>query len=38
MFRVLIAEDDHELNQLFQRVLSKNGYTAVGVANGCDYL
>ena len=38
MFRVLIAEDDRELNQLFQRVLSKNGYTAVGVANGQEAL
>lgn len=34
MFKILIAEDDRELRQLFQHVLTKNGYTAVGVSNG----
>lgn len=34
MFKILIAEDDHELRQLFQHVLTKNGYTVVGVSNG----
>ncbi len=34
MFKILIAEDDRELRQLFQHVLAKNGYSAVGVSNG----
>lgn len=34
MFRILIAEDDRELRQLFAHVLSRNGYTVVGVSNG----
>ncbi len=34
MFRILIAEDDKELRQLFSHVLTRNGYTAVGVSNG----
>jgi len=34
MFRILIAEDDAELRQLFQRVLTKNGYSVKGVADG----
>ena len=34
MFKILIAEDDRELRQLFQHVLTKNGYVAVGVSNG----
>ena len=34
MFKILIAEDDRELRQLFQHVLTKNGYTVVGVSNG----
>lgn len=34
MFRILIAEDDRELRQLFAHVLTRNGYTAVGVSNG----
>ena len=38
MFRILIAEDDRELNLLFQRVLTRNGYVAVGVANGREAL
>ena len=38
MFKILIAEDDRELRQLFQHVLMKNGYTAVGVSNGAEAL
>ena len=34
MFKILIAEDDRELRQLFQHVLTKNSYAAVGVSNG----
>ena len=34
MFKVLIAEDDRELRQLFSRVLVKNGYSVVGVSDG----
>ena len=34
MFKILIAEDDHELRQLFAHVLTKNGYTVLGVSNG----
>ncbi|MBQ8555147.1 MAG: response regulator transcription factor [Clostridia bacterium] len=34
MFKILIAEDDAELRQLFQHVLSKNGYDTTGVSNG----
>ena len=33
MFKILIAEDDRELRQLFQHVLVKNGYTVTGVSN-----
>ena len=36
--RVLIAEDDEELSNLFQRVLSKNGYSVTGVSNGKEAL
>ena len=38
MFKILIAEDDCELRQLFQHVLTKNGYAAVGVSNGKEAL
>ena len=38
MFKILLAEDDQELRQLFQHVLTKNGYTAVGVSNGLEAL
>ncbi len=41
MFKILIAEDDNELRTLFERVLTKNGYTTIGVSNGqeaLDYL
>ena len=34
MFKILIAEDDRELRQLVQHVLTKNGYSVVGVSNG----
>ena len=36
MFKILIAEDDRELRQLFQHVLVKNGYTVTGVSNGAE--
>lgn len=38
MFKILIAEDDAELNQLFRHVLTKNGYTVKGVFNGREAL
>ena len=38
MFKILLAEDDRDLRQLFQHVLTKNGYTAVGVSNGLEAL
>ena len=38
MFKILIAEDDLELRQLFQHVLTKNGYTVKGVSNGQEAL
>ena len=34
MFKILIAEDDSELRQLFKHVLTKNGYAVTGVSNG----
>ena len=34
MLKILIAEDDQELSQLFAHVLTKNGYLAKGVSNG----
>ena len=45
MMKILIAEDDRELRQLFSHVLTKYGYTVTGVSNGqqaldamdCDY-
>ena len=45
MMKILIAEDDRELRQLFSHVLIKYGYTVTGVSNGqqaldamdCDY-
>ena len=36
MLKILIAEDDHELRQLFTHVLSKNGYTVTGVGDGVE--
>lgn len=38
MFQVLIAEDDRELRQLFQHVLTKHGYAVTGVSNGQEAL
>ena len=38
MFKILIAEDDVELRQLFSRVLTKNGYNVKGVSNGREAL
>lgn len=38
MFKILIAEDDRELRQLFGHVLSKNGYTVKGVSDGQEAL
>ena len=38
MLRILIAEDDRELRQLFQHVLMKNGYAVTGVADGKEAL
>lgn len=38
MLKILIAEDDHELCQLFSHVLLKNGYTVKGVSNGQEAL
>lgn len=38
MFKVLIAEDDQELRQLFERILVKNGYTVLTAANGQEVL
>ena len=34
MFKILIAEDDAELRQLFTHVMNKNGYDVTGVDNG----
>ena len=38
MFKILIAEDDYKIRQLFGRVLSKQGYTVKGVSNGKEAL
>lgn len=38
MFKLLIAEDDRELSQMFCRVLTKNGYAATAVADGREAL
>ena len=38
MHKILIAEDDMELRQLFAHVLSKNGYIVTGVADGAEGL
>ena len=38
MLKILIAEDDQELCQLFSHVLSKNGYEVTGVSNGREAL
>lgn len=38
MFKILIAEDDTELRDLFRHVLLKNGYSVTGVSNGKEAL
>lgn len=38
MLKILIAEDDRELRQLFNHVLMKNGYAVKGVSNGKEAL
>ena len=38
MLKILIAEDDRELRQLFAHVLARNGYTVTGVSNGKEAL
>ena len=38
MLKILIAEDDRELRQLFSHVLKRHGYTVVGVSNGKEAL
>lgn len=38
MYKVLIAEDDRELLQLFTHVLTRQGYTVRGVTNGKEAL
>lgn len=38
MLKILIAEDDYELRQLFSHVLEKNGYAVNGVSNGQEAL
>lgn len=38
MLKILIAEDDRELRQLFEHVLMKNGYSVRGVSNGQEAL
>lgn len=34
MFKILVAEDDNELQQLFSRVLTRNGFSVIGVPDG----
>ena len=38
MLKILIAEDDRELRQIFSHVLIKNGYSVKGVTNGREAL
>jgi len=38
VLKILIAEDDYELRQLFRHVLVKNGYTVRGVSDGREAL
>lgn len=38
MFKILIAEDDRELRQLFSHILTKNGYFTRTVSNGQEAL
>ena len=34
MFKILVAEDDAQLQQLFCRVLTRSGFTALGASDG----
>lgn len=36
MFKILVAEDDAELRDLFCTVLNENGYTSIGVSDGIE--
>jgi len=38
MFHILVVEDDHEVQQLFCRVLTKNGYHAIPANDGVEAL
>lgn len=38
MFKIMVVEDDSELRQLFCKVLSRNGFTAIGATDGIDAL
>ena len=38
MFKILIAEDDNELCQLFKKVLNKHGYQVLCAADGKEAL
>ena len=38
MLKILIAEDDKELRQLFTHILNRNGYSVTGVSNGKEAL
>jgi len=38
MLKILIAEDDRELRQLFSHVLNRHGYTVAGVSSGQEAL
>lgn len=38
MFKILIAEDDNELRLMFQRFLSRNGFSVTTVTNGKEAL
>lgn len=38
MFKILVVEDDNELNQLFCRTLSRNGYVAFGAKDAAEAL
>ena len=38
MFRILVAEDDAELRQLFCRVLTRHGFQPIGAADGVEAL
>ena len=38
MFKILVAEDDAELRQLFCRVLTRHGFQPIGAADGVEAL